>query len=90
MWHDAGAEIPIIRTVEPTTAKPRNVGVASGTALARTDLAELDQKLEVLSRSTNEIKFKVPEKTPVGWLCLMPLTVTSGMLIEQLTYLTIR
>lgn len=94
---DSGAEIPFIRTVEPTNAKAGEVVVATGTALARTHLAELyltsgdkDYRMEVLSQSTKEIKFKIPEKTPAGRFCLMVLTVKAEMLIEQPTYLTIR
>jgi hypothetical protein len=94
---DPGAEIPFIRTVQPATAKVGDVVVASGTALARTHMAELyltdgekDYKVEILSQSTHEIKFKVPEKTPAARLSLMVLTVKTGMLIEQPTYLTIR
>jgi|SRR5688572_6330287 len=94
---DPGAEIPFIRAVEPTTAKVGDVVVASGTALARTHLAKLyltsgnkDYIMEVLSQSTKEIKFKVPEDTPTGRFSLMVLTVKAELLIEQPTFLTIR
>lgn len=86
---------PSVTTVDPDTAKPGDTVSAKGTNLSKAHVAEAyltddknDTKLEVVSQTDDEIKFKVPKLAP-GRYHFEVLTANRASLIEEPVILTI-
>ena len=67
---------PVIRSVEPATAKPGDILVAAGEGLDKTKVADLfltdtktDLKVVMLDQQSGSIRFKVPAGVVPGLTC---------------------
>ena len=94
---DEGRGVPHMRAVLPDTAKPGDLVVVSGDYLDRpiggvyltTD--DMEVKVEVLERSANTIKFKVPANIAPGRYRLAYLTAgVEPMFLLQPVWLAVR
>lgn len=86
---------PSVTTVDPDTGKPGDIVTAKGANLAKANVAEvyltddkIDTKLEVVSQTDQEIKFKVPKLAP-GKYHFEVLTANRASLIEEPVIFTI-
>ncbi len=82
--------MPMMRTVEPYTAKAGMEVVASGDNLGKETVAEVyvgadgkNTKVEVTSQAEKELKFKVPNVKPGPYRVLVLTKGAEPMMIEE-------